>query len=565
MKKQIAELIAKIIPKNAMNLQQIEQLIEVPPAMELGDFSFPCFKLAPVLKKNPNEIAKELSAKIPKNDFVQKIEAKNAYVNFYLDYSIYSKQTIEQILKQKNSFGKNKFGKNAKVMVEFPAPNTNKPLHLGHLRNASIGLAFSNILEANGFKTIKANLYNDRGVHICKSMLAYQKWGSNSSPSKKSDHFVGDFYVMFAQKAKDSPELEKEILEMLGKWEKKDAQTIALWKKMNKWAIDGMHETFKSFGLKFDVEFFESGHYDKAMPIILEGIKKRVFAKEEDGSVIADLEKFKLGKKAVLRADGTSIYLTQDLALTKLKFEKYKLQKSYWIVGDEQNLYFRQLFKIFELLQFPWAKNCFHLSYGLVNLPEGKMKTREGNVIDADDLIESVMGLARNELNSRYKDLNAKELEKRAKAIAIGAIKFEMLKTDAVKTMVFDPKKSIEFEGETSAYIQYAFARIKSILRKAKPGKADFSALDSGMEKLLVSLIARFPEKVEECFKTNSLHSLCHYLLKLAAAFNAFYAEIDVLKAEERQRNARLALIEAVSIVLENGLKLLDIEALEQM
>ncbi len=567
LKENISAELVKAIALKEFSEKKVFELIEVPPSKAFGDYSFPCFKLAKEFKKNPNEIALDLQKKLnsKKNLLIEKTETKGPYLNIFLDYSFLAGKLVPEILKKKKSFGKTSEGKGKKVMVEYSSPNTNKPLHIGHLRNDSLGMSLSNIFEANGFKTVKAILINDRGVHISKSMLAYEKFGKGKKPDKKSDHFVGDYYVLFNQKAKENPEMEKEALNLLAKWEKRDKKTLGLWKKMNKWAVKGLFETYKKFGSKFDVIYKESDFFGKAKKIIDLGLKKNVFREDEQKNLVVDLEEFDLGKKVVLRADGTSIYLTNDLLLSIEKFKKFNPEKSIYVVGSEQNHYFKQLFKTLELLGFNWVDKCLHYSYGMVYLPEGKMKSREGKVVDADDLIEEIISLAEKELKKRNSSLSEKELKTRAEAIGLGAIKFFLLKTDAVKDIHFNPKESISFEGETSAFIQYSFARCKSILRKSKkPAKFSFEKLEEE-EKNLISTLSLFPEKVSVSFKLLAPHILCHYLLELTSAFNLFYQKCNVLNAEEEKKNSRLALVQAVSIALENGLNLLGIKALEEM
>ncbi len=451
-------------------------------------------------------------------------------------------------------------------MIEYSAPNTNKPLHLGHLRNDSIGMALSNLLSFNNYKVIKANLYSNRGIHICKSMLAYKKYGKNKKPNKKSDHFVGDFYVMFMQKVKENPSLDQEAQDLLKKWENKDKETLALWKKMDNWAIQGFKQTYKTFGSKFDVEFKESDYYDKAKPIIELGIKNKVFHKDQDNSIVIDLTNYDLSKKVIMRADSTSIYITNDLALTKHKFEKYKLDKAIWIVASEQNLYFKQLFKTLELLNFKFANKCYHLNYGMVFLPEGKMKSREGKVVDADTLIENMIKLAKQEILKRNKKLSKDKLESRARQIALAAIKFYLLKTEPFKDILFNPEKSISFEGETGPYIQYAYARINSILKKVKQiKKPDYNLLTSNEEIKIINLLKDFPNLVEDAAKTYKISLIATYSLELAQAFSEFYEKIPVLKTEENIKIARLNLLLAVKQVLKNSLTLLNIEVPDQM
>ncbi|MFH1544773.1 MAG: arginine--tRNA ligase [archaeon] len=570
-KNKIAELLEKSISLKDFSSEKIALLLETPPSSELGDLSFPCFKLSSALKKKPDVIALDLKKELEKEKekLIERIEVKGSYLNFFLDYSFVASELIPLILKEKEKYGSNSSGKGRKAMVEYSAPNTNKPLTLGHLRNDSIGMAVSNLYEANGCSVIRANLYSNRGIHICNSLLGYMKWGKGKKPDIKPDHFVGKFYVMFHQKAKEQPELEKEAFELLSKWEKKDKEIRELWKQMDEWVIKGFKETYKEFGSVFDVEFKESDFYDKAKPLIESGLKKGVFIKTDEGAIEASLGKYGLNKKAILRADGTSIYITNDLALTKHKFEKFKPDKALWVVGSEQNFYFKQLFKILELLGFEWARKCVHLSYGMVYLPEGVMKSREGIVVDADAIINEMKELAKKEILKRHKDLNEKKLQERAKAIGLGAIKFYLLKIDPVKDIYFDPEKSISLEGETASFIQYAFARCSSILKKAKAKidskNIDFSLLDSVQEKNLLTLLSRYPSVIASSLNSLNPSILCHYLLELASSFNAFYRDCKVLEAEEEKRKARISLVEGTSIVLKNGLSVIGINAVEEM
>ncbi|MFH1895598.1 MAG: arginine--tRNA ligase [archaeon] len=549
--------------------KELLELIEVPPSKELGDYSFPCFKLAGKLKKDPKEIASELKKKIDlkKILFIERTETKGPYLNIFLDYVFLANNLVPEILEKKSKFGFNSIGKGKKILIEYSSPNTNKPLHIGHLRNDSIGMSLSNIFEANGFKAVKAILINDRGIHISQSMLAYQKFGERKKPDKKSDHFVGDYYVLFNLKAKENPELEKEAAELLMKWEKKDKKTIAVWKKMSSWSIKGLFETYKKFGSEFDVIYRESEYFDKGKKIIESGLEKKVFAKDEEGNIVVDLTKFDLGKKVVLRNDGTSIYFTNDLILSAEKFRQFNPDKNIWVVASEQNFYFRQLFKALELLGFDWVKKCLHYSYGMVYLPEGKMKSREGKVVDADDLIKELVSMAEKEIKKRNPELKGKELSNRAEAIGLGAIKFFLLKTDSAKDIHFIPEESISFEGETSAFIQYGFARCKSILAKAEKnsGKKPVFNFLTQEEKNLIGVLSLFPEKVFSSSESMAPHILCHYLLELTSVFNIFYQKCNVLNEEKSLMNSRLALVKSTSVVIENCLSLLGIKVLERM
>jgi len=541
--------------------------IEVPPNPELGDYAFPCFSLTKRLGKNPNEIAVELSGKLARTELVKDIKATGPYVNFFINKDRLSDITLRNILDKKKKYGMVKDEKE-KIVVEFSSPNTNKPMHLGHARNNFLGAAISNLLKFNGNKVLRTNLINDRGIHICKSMLAYKEWGDNKTPKterKKSDHFVGDFYVLFNEKSKEDPELEKKAQDMLVRYEQRNRDVIKLWKKMNKWAVKGLKKTYKATGIKFDKIEFEHNVYEKGKDIIFEALKKDIAHKNEDGAVVIDLEEYGLGKKVLLSADGTSIDITQDLGLAKQRYDKLRFDSMIYVTGSEQDYHFNVLFKTLELMGFAWAKRLCHLSYGMVNLPSGKMKSREGTVVDLDDIVDEMIELARKEIVKRYKHLSPKKIEKRAKVIGLGALKFFLLKFDPKKDMLYDPEESISFEGETGPYVQYAHARICSILKKHGKRvnrKASFQ-LFNDQEKALAKQLSEFPSVVSEASYKPSV--LCHYLVKLSQEFNTYYVNNPILTQEPVMRDGKLVLILCIKQVLSNGLKLLGIKAPKRM
>jgi len=564
-KKAISRVFSKA---TGIPVEKALSLIERPPDPKLGDFSIPCFTLC-AKGQSPAEKASLVAERIERTKGIKKIEAIGGYVNFFVDGSMLAGECIKEILSQRENYGRSTLGREKNVMIEYSAPNTNKPLHVGHLRNDCIGMGASRLFEFHGYRVIKANLVNDRGIHICQAMLAYKKYGQGKTPESegvKGDKFVGDYYVKFNEESKKNPELNDEAIEMLRKWEQRDPETRKLWKKMRSWVLKGFRETYKKFGSEFDEIFYESQFYDKAKPIIELGLKKGVFEKNEEGAVVARLKQYGLPDKTVLRADGTSIYISNDLVLTKHKEEKFKLYKNIFCIASEQELYLKQLFKIMELLGFPWYKNLEHLSYGLVFLPGGKMKSREGKVIDADDLIASVEELAAGEVKKRFPRLPEREVKKRAEKIALAAIKFSMLRTDHRKNFTFVPEESVSFEGESGPYLQYTYARAKSILRKARPVSPDqdFTLLTSEKEKEIAKTLSLFSETLHKALENRALHILCHYLLELAGLFNAYYHETRVIGSAEKEA-PRLALVEAVSLVLKSGLSILNIPALEEM
>jgi len=372
-----------------------------------GDFSFPCFELAKKIKIDHNGVATLIKKNFKKNEQIRNIEAINGYLNFYIDKNKIVPSILKQIIRQKGLYGNSNIGKNRKTMIEFSSPNTNKPLHLGHLRNIVIGSSVSNILEATGFKVIRATLLNDRGIHICKSMLAYKEFGENKDPNKKPDHFVGDYYIKFNELAKENDNYNKEAQEMLLQWENGDEEIRFLWKKMNAWAYQGLKQTFELFGVKHDKYYYESEIFNHAKELVLEGLKSGLFKKRDDGAVVMDLTEDGLDEKVLLRPDGTTVYMTQDLYLMKLKDADYSPDNSIYIVGNEQDYHFKVLFLI--LKKMGWKQQLKHLSYGIVALPEGRMKSREGNVVNADDLIETVTQLAKKESVNRNKNINGED------------------------------------------------------------------------------------------------------------------------------------------------------------
>jgi arginyl-tRNA synthetase len=563
----IAEFLEEYISE--LKLGEIESLLEIPPSEIDFTYAFPCFGLAKLKKKSPDIIAKDLENKIEKSKFLEKIEAIGPYLNL----KIKPQFILENIFKFKEDYGRlrdittDKSKKKLKIVIEYPSPNTNKPLHFGHVRNMLLGKSLSNLLEYKGHKVFQVNLNNDRGIHICKSMLAYKKWGDNKDPGKKTDHFVGDFYVKFSEEEKKNEKLIDEAYELLRLWEKKDNSTRTLWKKMNKWALDGHKKTYKKMGISFDKEYYESDLYIKGKEIISEALEKGIFETTEDGAIIARLkEKYDLEDKVLVRRDGTSIYITQDIYLAYKKKQDFDYDRSIYVVGDPQIQHFKWLFAILDMLGF--KEDNYHLSYGMISLPSGKMKSREGTVVDADDVIEEVEKLAFDEIEKRYPNLSASEKSKRAEIIGLSAIIFYILKYNPSKGFVFKPDESISFEGETGPYIQYCYARIASIISKSDL-KIDrdikWELLDHVKESVLIKQLVYLPEILESTVKTYNIHLIPQYLLTVCQAFNSFYSSCQVISDDKDLEKARLLLINCVQNIIKIGLDILGIETLEQM
>src|SRR3989344_5658519 len=557
--------IVKLLKKSTtLNEKDISSILEVPPNPNFGDYSFPCFLLSKELKKNPVEIATDLARLFEEDNYIEKVECKGAYVNFFINKSKFNEIILKEILKKKEDYGKINI-KKEKIVVEYPSPNTNKPLHLGHVRNMLIGQSISNILTFTGNKVFQVNLNNDRGVHICKSMLAYKLYGNNKKPDKKSDHFVGDFYVLYNKKANENPDLENEIQKMLVKWEKKDKETLRLWKLMNSWALNGFNETYKLFKIKFDKVYNESEHYKNGKSIVLNGYKKSLFEKDNEGNVSVNLEKYNLPNKILLRKDGTSIYITQDIGLVYEKYKDFKMSKSIYVVGNEQNLHFKQLFKVLEILNYPHSKGLIHLNYGMIYLPEGKMKSREGTVVDADNIVERIKNLALKEVNKRYK-ISKEEAEKKAFEIGMAGLRYLILKYDASRDFVFNPNATISFEGDTGPYLQYSYARAKSILSKTKcSDKINSKLLTKKEEFELIKTLSNFSNVVIKASRDLKPNYIANYAYELAQKFNEFYHLYPVINENEKLKNARCALVLAFTYVIKTSLNLLGINVLEKM
>ncbi|MCR5069669.1 MAG: arginine--tRNA ligase [Prevotella sp.] len=478
------------------------------------------------------------------------------------------------------------------VMIEYSSPNTNKPLHLGHVRNNLLGWSLAQIMAANGNKVVKTNIVNDRGIHICKSMLAWLKWGNGETPEtsgKKGDHLIGDYYVAFdkhyreeikelvaqgmdEEKAKQEAPLIKEAHEMLVKWEQNDPEVRALWKKMNEWVYAGFDETYKALGVSFDKIYYESNTYLEGKEKVEEGLEKGFFYRRDDNSVWADLTKEGLDEKLLLRSDGTSVYMTQDIGTAKLRFQDFPIDQMIYVVGNEQNYHFQVLSILLDKLGFKWGKDLVHFSYGMVELPNGKMKSREGTVVDADDLIATMIADARKTSDELGKnaDLTEEERQEIARKVGMGALKYFILKVDARKNMLFNPEESIDFNGNTGPFIQYTYARIRSILRKAEaeglvPAIADGMTLEQ-KEIDLIQKVSEYGAAVEQAGKDYSPSGIANYCYELTKAFNQFYHDYSILNADtQEQKQFRLMLAANVAKTIKNGMALLGIEVPERM
>ncbi len=562
------------------------------PAEMKGDITVNCFRIGRFCG-NPMAAATRAAEFLKEHPDVEAVEVIKAFVNVTLKPGALHRDSVAEVETLLAS-AKLPENRRKRILVEYSAPNTNKPQHLGHVRNNTLGMSLSSLLKRVGHDVIEINLVNDRGIHICKSMIAYQRNGNGETPEStgiKGDHLVGKFYVEFnkmlsaeldalraakpdlAGKKDDELFLETELgratQQMLQDWEAGKPEVRELWTMMNGWVFDGFAKTYERMGIRFEHTYLESNTYLLGKDIIADGLAKGVFRKREDGATLCDLGK--LGEKVVLRSDGTSVYITQDIGTTLKKYQDYQPESMIWVVGDEQNLHFQMLFAIMKKLGYAWADDLFHLSYGMVNLPSGKMKSREGTVVDADDLFDEMARLAAEACRERDTELTETELAERGEIIGLGALKFMLLKFNPKTTMLFDPAASLKFEGDTGPYVQYVAARIHSIRRKAAErgatsGNADWTLLGHPAEKVLAVTAAEYPGVLQLAAERRDASGVVEYLLKLAKAFNGFYRECPVLAAEKSELvTARLALSEAVGRIIADGLQTLTIRVPEAM
>ncbi len=557
-----------------------------------GDMTLVVFPWVKAARKAPDAVAKEIGDYLVDNEpAVSRYNVIKGFLNLVIDPAFWN-SVLRGIARQED-YGFAKADENSPlVMVEYSSPNTNKPLHLGHLRNILLGYSLASILKACGNRVVKTNIVNDRGIHICKSMLAWQKWGDGATPEstgKKGDHLIGDFYVLFdkhykaevkelmakgmtQEEAEAASPLMLEAREMLRKWEQKDPEVRSLWEMMNRWVYAGFDETYERMGVDFDKIYYESNTYLEGKEKVLEGLEKGIMYRKDDGSVWADLTADGLDHKLLLRKDGTSVYMTQDIGTAKLRYQDYPIDKMIYVVGNEQNYHFQVLSLLLDKLGFKWGKDLVHFSYGMVELPEGKMKSREGTVVDADDLMDEMVNTARSvsaELG-KLDGCTPEEIDEITETVGLGALKYFLLKVDPRKNMTFNPKESIDFNGNTGPFIQYTYARIRSVLRKADEAGmrgADFTAVVPGeREVTLIRRLADFPSVVREAGRSYSPALIANYIYDLVKEYNQFYHDCSILKEEDAAtRSLRLELSAVTADVIRRGMGLLGIKVPERM
>ena len=557
MKQTISNLLSKQIN---LSKKEIESTLEIPPSPELGDYAFPCFSLAEKLKKNPNQIANELVKKISSKDF-EKIEAKGPYINFFIDRKKLANQILARILKEKDKFGKSNYSKE-KVMIEFSQANTHKAFHIGHVRGTALGESLARIAEFSGSKVIRANYQGDTGMHVAKWLWCYQKFHSKEA-LKQDEAWIASIYVDSVQKLEKNPEYQSEIEEINRKLDsKEDKKLNDLWKKTRKLSLNAFEKIYKDLDTKFNHYFFESEVEKRGREISEELVKKGI-AEISEGAAIVRLENFNLGVWVLLRKDGTVLYSAKDLALAERKFEDLKIDSSIYVVGSAQKQHFYQLFKTLELMGFKKAKNCKYVPVSEVRFPWGKMSSRTGENILYSGFKKELVDCSKKEILERH-SLKRGDLEKRALAIAIAALKYQMLKQDTNKTLIFEKEEAMKFEGHTGPYLLYTYARAKSILRKAKKSSEKLITPElTETEKALAFQLSLFPEIVKKAFESLSPNIIANYAHQIAQSFNEFYHSNKVIGSEEE--SFRRALVEAFSQTLKNALNLLGIQPLERM
>ena len=557
-----------------------------------GNLTIVVFPFVKAAHKAPEATGTEIGNYLAEHcDAVAKFNVIKGFLNITIEKLFWTK-VLKNVSADKNFGFKPVTADSPLVMIEYSSPNTNKPLHLGHVRNNLLGFSLANIMEANGNKVIKTNIVNDRGIHICKSMLAWLKWGNGVTPEssgKKGDHLIGDFYVAFdkhykaeikqlveekhmtEEEAEKASPLMAEARAMLKKWEDGDPEVRALWKKMNSWVYAGFDETYKRLGVSFDKIYYESNTYLEGKKKVLEGLKKGLFYKKEDGSVWADLTGDGLDQKLLLRSDGTSVYMTQDIGTAELRFADYPIDKMIYVVGNEQNYHFQVLSILLDRLGFKWGKDLIHFSYGMVELPNGKMKSREGTVVDADDLMDEMINTARKMGNEPGRLVGVPENEKDnvLRIVGLGALKYFILKVDPRKNMLFNPQESIDFNGNTGPFIQYTYARIQSLLRKGgeQDNAASIDAVEPNEKEIaLIQKITDFASSVRDAGNSYSPALIANYVYELAKEYNQFYHDYSILREEDAaKRTFRLTLSATVGNIIRRGFALLGIEVPERM
>ncbi|MCT4509190.1 MAG: arginine--tRNA ligase [Tepidibacter sp.] len=564
-KLEVADIISAQV--SDLSLEEIISLIEIPPNKDMGDYAFPCFKLAKVFRKAPNMIASELCEKIEKTDLIQKVETAGAYINFFIDKSSLAKSVVTEVLNKKDDYGKSNLGEGKKVIVEFSSPNIAKPFHIGHIRSTVIGNSLYKAYKALGFDTIRINHLGDYGTQFGKLIVAFKKWGDEEEVKQAPIKTLLKLYVQFHDEAEKDPSMDEDARMWFRKLEDGEEEAVKLWSWFREVSLEEFNRVYDLLGVEFDSYAGESFYSDK-MPRMIDIMKEKDILKESKGANIVDLEEYNMPPALITKSDGSTLYLTRDIAAATYRKETYDFYKNIYVVGSQQILHFKQWMKVVELMGFDWAKDCVHVPFGMVSLEEGTMSTRKGRVVFLEDVLNKAIDATKEIIKNQKKNIDIENIDTIAKQIGVGAVVFQELSNNRIKDYEFSWDRTLDFQGETGPYVQYTHTRACSVLRKANEevtSDVDFSILSDDDSVNVIKEIGNLPKAVEDVIKNNEPHIIARYVVDLAQAFNKFYHDNSIIVEDEKVRKARLALVLATKQTIKNALSLLGVEAPERM
>ncbi|WP_099188623.1 arginine--tRNA ligase [Tepidibacter mesophilus] len=564
-KLEVADIISAQV--SDLTLEEIISLIEIPPNKDMGDYAFPCFKLAKAFKKAPNMIANELCEKIEKTDLIQRMETAGAYINFFVDKSSLAKSVVTEVLKKKDDYGKSDLGKGKKVIVEFSSPNIAKPFHIGHIRSTVIGNSLYNVYKTLGFDTVRINHLGDYGTQFGKLIVAFKKWGDEEEVKQAPIKTLLKLYVQFHDEAEKDASLDEEARMWFKKLEDEEEEAVKLWKWFREVSLEEFNRVYDMLGVEFDSYAGESFYSDK-MPRMIDIMNEKGLLKESKGANIVDLEDYNMPPALITKSDGSTLYLTRDIAAATYRKETYDFYKNIYVVGSQQILHFNQWMKVVELMGFDWAKDCVHVPFGMVSLEEGTMSTRKGRVVFLEDVLKKAVDATKEIIKNQKKNIDIENIDTVAKEIGVGAVVFQELSNNRIKDYTFSWDRTLDFQGETGPYVQYTHTRACSVLRKANEEvtmDVDFSVLSDDDSVNVIKEIGNFPKAIQDVIKNNEPHIIARYVVDLAQAFNKFYHDNAIIVEDEKVRKARLALVLATKQTIKNALSLLGVEAPERM
>lgn len=564
-KLEVADIISAQV--SDLSLEEIVSLIEIPPNKDMGDYAFPCFKLAKVFRKAPNMISSELCEKMEKTDLIQKVETAGAYINFFVDKSSLAKSVVSEVLDKKDDYGKNDLGQGKKVIVEFSSPNIAKPFHIGHIRSTVIGNSLYKVYKALGFDTVRINHLGDYGTQFGKLIVAFKKWGDEEEVKQAPIKTLLKLYVQFHDEAEKDPSMDEDARMWFKKLEDGEEEAVRLWSWFREVSLEEFNRVYDMLGVEFDSYAGESFYSDK-MPRMIDIMNERRLLKESKGANIVDLEEYNMPPALITKSDGSTLYLTRDIAAATYRKETYDFYKNIYVVGSQQILHFNQWMKVVELMGFDWAKDCVHVPFGMVSLEEGTMSTRKGRVVFLEDVLNKAVDATKEIIKNQKKNIDIENIDTVAKQIGVGAVVFQELSNNRIKDYEFSWDRTLDFQGETGPYVQYTHTRACSVLRKANEevsADVDFSVLSDDDSVNVIKEIGNFPKAIKDVIKNNEPHIIARYVVDLAQAFNKFYHDNAIIVEDEKVRKARLSLVLATKQTIKNALSLLGIEAPERM